>query len=413
MKRDIDPKTMASDLMKKAPPKNSANGLQDSDMSSERIRVSSSLFTGVAQYENFNRYYEIYPSVEISRSPSPSKFNVGLSIQMPLDFEFGGQPLKTETFLKETETAALIVVKDGQIRHEAYDLTGGPDVKWLSMSVAKSVVSALVGVALEEGHIESIEHPITDYVPVLTESAYDGVRIKDILQMSSGARWSENYSDNNSDVVRFAGAFGRGESLNEFAASLVREFQPGTVNRYNSADTQVLGMLITAATGETIADYTREKLWHPMGAESEAYWLCDNDNVEMAFGGFNATARDYAKVGELFRKGGALNGQQIVPSDWVKASVTPDSPHLQSGRGTAGEFDNVGYGYQWWIPNGDEGEYSAVGVYNQFIYVNPTHGVVIVKLSASRNYAATTGETSKRQIATFEMFRAIIDAMSK
>lgn len=373
----------------------------------KRIAVTSTLFTGSAQYENFNRYYDIYPSSKVAPAAVPWEFAAGQSVSLPEQFTFLGQTLSTEAFLADTETAALIVLKDGLLCHESYALTGGRDVQWLSMSVAKSIISALIGIAIEEGCIKSIEQAISDYVPELAGSAYEGVRIKDVLQMSSGASWSENYSDRQSDVIRFVTTFGRGDSLNQFTASLTREFAPGTVNRYNSADTQALGMLLKNATGQTITQYTQEKLWQPMGAQSEAYWLHDNDGMEMAFGGFNATALDYAKVGELFRQNGVANGQQIVPAAWVKASVTPDGTHVQPGQGEIGEFSNMGYGYQWWVPPGDAGEFSAVGVYNQSVYVNPKHKVVIMKLSANRNYATTTGEASKRQMATIEMFRAI------
>lgn len=381
--------------------------LEDTETLKERVRITSSLFTGAPQYENFNRFFEIYQSGKIKPPERPCLFDQGTPIDLPKEFEFAGKKFGTENFLEDTETAALLVLHNGKLRHESYRLTGGQDVKWLSMSVAKSIVSSLIGIALDEGSIDSIEQPITDYVPALRDSAYDGVRIKDVLQMSSGARWDENYSDQNSDVVRFAATFGRGDSLDEFTATLVREFEPGTVNRYNSADTQALGMLLRQATGQTITDYTRDKIWQPMGAESEAYWLCDNDGMEMVFGGFNATARDYAKIGELYRQNGFLNNRQIVPASWVGASTIADGDHVQPGNGTPGEFDNVGYGYQWWLPDGDSGEFIAVGVYNQFVYVNPAYNLVVVKLSASRNYAATAGEESKKTLTTIELFRKI------
>jgi len=144
-----------------------------------------------------------------------------------------------------------------------------------------------------------------------------------------------------------------------------------------------------------------------MGAESEAHWLLDGDGMEMAFGGFNATARDYAKIGELYRLGGALNGTQIVPADWVASSIRSDAPHLEPGKDNPASDFELGYGYQWWIPEGDEGEFSAIGVYNQFVFVNPTRGIVIVKLSAFSDYGISLDESSYREIETIEFFRAI------
>jgi CubicO group peptidase (beta-lactamase class C family) len=224
--------------------------------------------------------------------------------------------------------------------------------------------------------------------------------------MSSGARWNEDYSDPKSDINRFGRIMAIGGSMNEFAATLEREHEPGTINHYNSMDTQVLGMLLRRSTGRTIADYMTEKLWHPLGMESDGYWMLDSESMEMAFGGLNATARDYAKLGELYRLGGRWNGRQIVPRAWVHASVTPDAPHLTAEAKAETDFP-VGYGYQWWVPAGDEGEYTAIGVYNQFIYVNPSREVVIVKLSAFSDYATSLDESAYREIETIEFFRAI------
>jgi CubicO group peptidase (beta-lactamase class C family) len=274
------------------------------------------------------------------------------------------------------------------------------------MSVAKSFVSATLGIAVDEGFVKSIEQPITDYVPSLAGSAYDGVRIKDILQMSSGARWNEDYSDPDSDVMRFAEIFALGGSLNEFTATLQRQRPPGTFNQYNSADTQALAMLISQATGRSLTDYMTEKLWLPMGPENDAYWMLDAEGVEMAFGGLNATARDYAKLGELFRLKGRRDGRQIVPEAWVHASITPDAPHLMAGNNPNSDYP-MGYGLQWWVPEGTEGEFSAIGVYNQFIFVNPTRDTVIVKLSANNAYATDEEIAGDSELATFSLFRAM------
>jgi len=375
-----------------------------------RIPFVASLFTGAEQYENFNRIDELFPTSTMPAAAEPFQFEEGARISLPDSFVYDGDVVDTETFLAETDTSAVLVIEDGKIRFERYMLTGGRDVNWLSMSVAKSFVSAAIGIAVEEGHIASIEEPITSYVPSLAGSAYDGVRIKDILQMSSGARWNEDYSDPESDINRFGRIFAIGGSLGEFAATLEREWEPGTVNHYNSTDTQVLGMLLVAATGRTVTDYMTEKLWGPLGMESDAYWMVDSENMEMVFGGLNATARDYAKLGELYRLGGIWNGRQIVPKAWVHASVTPDAPHL-TPEAKADDLFPVGYGYQWWIPAGDEGEFSAIGVYNQFIFVNPSRDLVVVKLSAFSDYAISLEDSAYREIETFEFFRAIAEAL--
>ncbi|MDP3896773.1 MAG: serine hydrolase, partial [Mesorhizobium sp.] len=365
-----------------------------------------SLFTGAVQHENFGRMEEIFPVATMSAAPAPFQFPEGGRIDLPREFAFNGATRNLQEFLALTDTMALLVLKDGAVRYESYALGGTRTTKWVSMSVAKSFVSAALGIAVGEGAIRSIEEPVTAYLPELAGSAYDGVRIKDILQMSSGAGWNEDYSDPDSDINRFISIFAHGGSFNDFAATLSRARQPGSFNLYNSTDTQVLGMLLARATGRPIRDYLEEKLWHPLGMETAGCWLIDSTGMEMAFGGLNATARDYGKIGELFRNHGLWQGRRIVPADWVRASVTPDGPHLQPGD-TGLSDSALGYGYQWWVMDGTEGEYSAIGVYNQFVYVNPARGVTIVKLSASRDYGTTNDETSYREFETIDMLRAI------
>jgi CubicO group peptidase (beta-lactamase class C family) len=162
--------------------------------------------------------------------------------------------------------------------------------------------------------------------------------------------------------------------------------------------------MLTQATGRSLADYGWAKLWNPLGMEYPTYWIADSKDREMAYGGLNMAARDYAKLGDLYRRGGDWNGNQIISADWVKASVTPDAPHLMA------EKNGLGYGYQWWIPDGDMGEFCAIGVYNQFIYVNPEYDVVIVKLSATPTYGTTATEESNREMETIEFLRAIAKA---
>ena len=262
-----------------------------------------------------------------------------------------------------------------------------------------------MGIAIDQGHIGNIFEPVTQYVSQLKDSAYDGVSIKDVLQMSSGARWSEDYSDADSDVMRSARILAVGGSLDQFSASLTNEFQPGTFNRYNSTDTQVLGMLLREATGVSVTQYMQEVLWNPIGAENNAYWLLDSEDMELVYAGLNATARDYAKLGEVFRLKGRFNGQQIVPSKWVEASITPDAPHLLPGKNPLSDFP-LGYGYQWWIPD-ESGDFMAIGVYNQFIYVSPKNNLVIVKLSANNAYGISEEISANSEFEAISFFKTI------
>ena len=375
------------------------------NVNEERLRFVGSLFTGEEQYQNLNRVYEIFPTSKLSHSSKPLVFKKGASQELPSNFIFEDKIVKVDEYLSRTDTSALLILKDGKISYENYWLTGGKNVQWISMSVAKSFISALIGIAIDQGHIKSLEDKVTDYVPQLKNSAYDNVRIKDILQMSSGASWNEDYSDPNSDINRSSKIFAIGGSLDEFSASLKKELKPGSYNRYNSTDTQVLGMLLREATRVSITKYMEEMLWHPMGAQDSGYWILDSKNMEMAYAGFNATARDYAKLGELYRLGGKINGKQIIPSDWIKASVKPDAPHLMPGDNPLSDFP-LGYGYQWWVPD-LSGDFSAIGVYNQFIYVSPKSNMVIVKLSANSIYGTSEALSTLSELEAIEFFKAI------
>ena len=372
-----------------------------------RVQVVSSLFTGAEQIDNFNRMHMMFPVTTMPAAEQPYSFPVVETVPLPTEFIYRGEQVETAEFLARTDTGAVLVIKDGAIQFEQYWRSGGQTQTWLSMSVAKSFISALIGIAIEQGHIRDINDPITDYAPELAGSAYDNVAIKDILQMSSGASWNEDYGDPESDINRFARVFALGGSMNKFATTLTREMAPGTYNRYNSTDTQALGMLLTAATGRSITEYMIENLWHPMGAENTGYWLTDADNMEMAFGGLNITARDYGKLGELYRLGGALNGHQIVPADWVSASIVADAPHLVPGDNPASDWP-LGYGHQWWIPEGTTGEFMAIGVYNQFIYIAPEADMVVVKLSANSAYGTPEDEGASSEFESIEFFRATV-----
>ena len=367
------------------------------------------LFTGVEQHENFSRIDELVSSRAMAPSSNPRPWPGGNDVALLESFEFEGAQSDTAQFLAETDTAALLVLKDGTMRHESYSLTGGTDVRWISMSVAKSFTSALVGIAVQEGLIGSVEEPISSYVRVEPGSAYDGVSIRSVLQMSSGARWHEDYSDPESDIVRLgAASAGAGGGLDDFVATMSCDVPPDTLCRYNSADTQALTALLRSATGQSLAAFMQSRLVEPLGFTSPGAWLVDPQGVELGFGGLALTARDYARIGELYRNGGRVDGQQVVAAEWVAASVTASAPHLQSGRVLVGGHTTFeGYGYQWWLPPGDRGEFDAVGVYNQFVYVDPTAGVTIVKLSANRTYGMTEDEPENREEETTAFLRAV------
>lgn len=373
------------------------------------------LFTGAPQHDNFCRMHELVDTRPMAPSTAPRSWAVGAPVALPETFEFTGRTLSAGELLAQTDTAALLVVKDGVIRHERYTLTGGPHVPWLSMSVAKSFISALVGIAVSEGLIGDIEEPISRYVPVDPGSAYDGVAIRSVLQMSSGARWNEDYHDQNSDVARMAAATSGldGASHATVVATMPREYPPDTVCRYNSADTQALALLLRHATGQTVAGYMQAKLVEPLGLGDPGHWIVDPAGIEMGYAGLNLTARDYAAFGELYRNGGAWNGRQVVPAAWVRVSTSSTAPHTAPGRPViTGMRLPQGYGYQWWLPEGDRGDFMAIGVYNQFIYVDPASAVTVVKLSANRAYGTAPDMSTNRDAECIEYLRTVARSLS-
>ncbi len=371
------------------------------------------LFDGQPKHQYFGNMALAMPTTPVAGASEPRNLDVGDPATLPDSFDVRGaaEPVITAEFLAESDTAALLVLQDGRIRAEHYWLSGGRDARWISFSMAKSIVSALVGCAVRDG-LFSIDDAISEHVPALAGSgAYGGTAILDVLQMSSGAAWNEDYGDPTSDISRYGRALAPGGSLDDFVASLTRESEPGTVCRYNTTDTQALGMLLKAATGKTVSSYMVEQLWEPLGAEG-AYWVTDYHGTEMTGGGFNATARDYAKFGQLYLDGGQVDGRQVIPTDWVDVSTRSTSEHTAVGKPIlAADSVPLGYGYQWWIQPAPE-RFAAVGIYNQTIMIDRPSRTVIVKLSANRHYA--TGSTTDKKLLVHNayFFNALIDSLS-
>lgn len=367
----------------------------------QMLQQSIHLFDEDRIVSNFRSFNKVWPVSHLKASDNPYVYAEKNTMTLPESFDFKGTRLATKTFLEDSWTTGFLVIQDDSIVYEKYFLGNTDSTRNISWSMAKSFISSLIGIAIQEGYIQTIMQKVDDYVPELKGSAYEGVIIKDILQMSTGVKFNEDYGDFNSDINRWGRGFALGQSQDEFAASLEREIEPGTVNHYVSINTHVLGMLLTKATGKSITEYMQEKLWEPLGMEYDGYWLVDGENMEMALGGLNTTLRDYAKIGSLYLKNGIWRGEQLVPQEWTRASLNPDAPHVQPTS------DDFGYGYQWWIPESDDGEFMALGVYNQNIYVNPTSKTVIVKLSANPHYNDTSYIPSS-DFANLELYRAIV-----
>lgn len=354
--------------------------------------------------ENFCRADQRFRSRLVAAGGDVSAFTYDLQ-GLPEHYQYAGETKSITQFVEHTDTTGLIVTSGDVILYEDYFQGNTAMSRSIVWSVSKSVVSALMGIAIADGYIKDVSDPVTNYVPSLTASGYNGVAIEDVLQMSSGISFNEDYFDASSDFNKMApSSVGLGGPLEDVLLTLEREHEPGTVREYASSDAQVLGMVIRAATGMDLASYTATRLWQPAGMESDAYWLTDSSGVESAFGGFNATLRDLARFGNVYLHNGFWNGKQIIPQDWVSASVTTDEAHLLPSE------HSLGYGYQWWVPGGDEGDFLAIGIYGQVIYINPRHNIVIAKTSAYRGYEQD-GEAMELESVAF--MRAIATALGE
>lgn len=357
--------------------------------------------------ENFRSLYTKYASVKVPKSATAGNL-LPAARALPETYQFRGETRKIADWIERTHTTGLVVLKDGALAHEHYARGNSADTQSIGMSLSKSTVSFLLGNVVADGLV-NIEDPVDKYAPLLAEGGYKGVRVKDVLQMSSGIGFNEDYGDLSSDIVRYIIQLLTG-SVNDFTAQLRNERKPGTFNRYVSADTQVLGMVIEGAIKKPLYDYFSERLWSKLGSQSDAYWLVDQTGETIAAGGLNAVLRDYARFGQLYVDGGKnFAGEQIVPEDWVRASITPDAPHLMPGREEYLGLPQWGYGYQWWIPGGRTGnDFTGIGIYGQFIYVNLDRKVVVAKSSAYPDYN-NTGE--EMELESMAAFRAIANGL--
>ncbi len=366
-----------------------------------RLSAAADLFEPDRIVHNFQNMDELFDARVIGRSDDILEFDRG-HYALPTSFEHRGRSYDTEAFLEQLVTTGLIIVQDDTILYERYAHGHEPAGQHIAWSVSKSFVSALFGIAVDEGHFPDLSQPVSEILPELVGSGYDGVPIEHVLEMSSGVRFNEDYGDPFSDINRMGPAMAAG-SLLDFAATLETEQPSGTVLHYVSVDTQVLGEMLVRATGQDLASYAAEKLWQPLGMEFDAYFLLDGAGREWAFGGLNASLRDFARFGWLYAHGGSRHGHQIVPRAWVEASVTASAPHLEPGRepGSA-----MGYGYQWWIPGGSQGEFTALGVYGQNIWVDPAKHLVIAKNSADVDFQKDDFENGQIAISLWRTIAA-------
>lgn len=304
-----------------------------------------------------------------------------------------------EAYMAAYNVAGLLVLHDGKVRLERYALGHGPEGRWTSFSVAKSFTSTLVGAAIRDGHIKSLADPVTRYIPELAGSGYDGVTVEQLLTMTSGVRWNEDYTDPSSDVAKMyaAPAPAGADPTVAYMRTLPRATPPGTKWVYKTGETNLIGVLVTKATGKSLAAYLSEKVWRPYGMERDAFWMIDGTPQDLGGCCMSVALRDYARMGQFVLDGGQLpGGTRVVPDDWF-ASAT--AAKARTGR------PGFGYGYQWWTY--PKGRYGAQGIFGQTITIDPAKRVVIVQSAAWPR--ATGPELGAARLAFFDKLIAAAD----
>ena len=308
-----------------------------------------------------------------------------------VSYQVDGETFTVSDFLKREPLMGMAVVKGDTIKLEHYAKDHSPESVWLSFSVTKSFTSTLIGAAVKDGFIGSIEDTVETYLPRLKDTAYGAVSIKNILQMSSGVAWNENYADPDSDVAK-AGTF-QGTQLTDYLGTLPQKHKPGTVFNYNTAESNLPGEVLRAAVGNSAPDYMNAKGWQGFGMEHWGNWM-QSAPFAGETGGccISASIRDYARLG-IFVKNGAVNaaGESIVPDGWMAEATSPSKGY-------------EGYGYKWWLYS--DGMYMAEGIFGQFIFIDPNHEVVIsmhsnAPAAVDTNYHAHANAAMKAIAASF------------
>ncbi len=283
-----------------------------------------------------------------------------------------GKPIKLDldidALMRHQRNAGLIIIQDGKIRFEKYALGYGPEGRWTSFSVAKSLTSTLVGAAVKDGYIKSLEDKVTVYMPDLRGSAYDDVTVRQLLTMTSGVKWNEDYTDPKSDVALFN--LQKPEPGVDITVSymrkLPREAPAGSKWVYKTGETNLIGVLVSSATGKTLSAYLSEKVWKPFGMERDGAWMLGATGHEISGCCISASLRDYARFGMFILGGGIAGGKRVLPDDWLTHATTKQADIAVPGRG---------YGYQWWT--NDDGSFAAQGIFGQGIFVDPKRKLVI------------------------------------
>lgn len=351
------------------------------------------LFWNQAQRDAAFRALDRLPILAKSRvvpaGNKPSPLPPGPPLALPLDLD---------AYLAGQRAAGLVVLHDGRLRLERFGLGFDAAGRWTSFSVAKSITSTLVGAALRDGHIRSMDDKVSDYLPQMKGSAYDEVSIRQLLTMTSGVRWNEDYDDPNSDVSRFNNHEPEPgvDALVSYLRRLPRAAPAGTVWNYSTGETNLVGVLVGQAVGEPLADYLSKKVWIPAGMEQQATWILSRSGREISGCCLQAATRDFARFGQFILDGARVGGRSIAPDGWLAEATTARTPIGEPGRG---------YGYQWWTYA--DGSFAARGIFGQGIFIDPKRRLVI---ASSANWGGGASDPKAKQ-AREAFYRAVQQAI--
>ncbi|MBS0499966.1 MAG: serine hydrolase [Burkholderiaceae bacterium] len=323
--------------------------------------------------------------------PVPRPLPTGAPIKLPLD---------VDAYLKAQHGAALLIVQGGKLRLERYGLGFDGSGRWTSFSVAKSFTSTLVGAALKDGLIKSMDDKVSDYIADMKGSAYDDVSVRQLLTMTSGVAWNEDYGDPKSDVARFNNHVPEPgvDALVSYMRKLPRAAPAGTRWNYSTGETNLVGVMLMAAIKKPLAEYLQEKIWQPVGMEQKATWLLSKTGKEISGCCLQAALRDYARFGQFILEGAKVGGEPLVPEGWLQQATTKQADIHEPGRG---------YGYQWWTY--DDGSFSARGIFGQGVFIDPKRQLVIVTLSDWAKAGAANNPQSQQREAMYKTVQKAVD----
>ena len=358
------------------------------------------LFWSIKQRDATFRALDRIPFISKSRIISAGKNVHPLHQGQLLDIG-----VDVDAYMKDQRIAGLVIVQDGKIRLEKYGLDFSVDGRWTSFSVAKSITSTLVGAAIKDGYIKSIDDKVSDYIPHLKGSVYDDVTIKQLVTMTSGAKWNEDYADPKSDVALFdAHKAEPGVDVTvSYMRKLKREAPPGVKWVYKTGETNLVGVLVSSATKKNLSEYLSEKIWRPFGMEQDASWILGSTGHEISGCCIQASTRDFARFGLFMLGGGVAEGKPVLPDSWITAATIMQTDTTRPG---------YGYGYQWWIL--DDNSYTARGIFGQGIFIDPKRKLIIAS-NSNWPYASDRqgGDQDAKRLVFYKQVQRAIDNEAK